>query len=257
MGFMMTRMHAQEIDIDSLDGVLSAYEVAPAGESRRPGIIFMMDGLGYRSELKSMAERLASHGYHVLLPDLYHRIGRHVHFDAAAMMQPEKVAEMRKRIGILSTDMIMGDVAACLDFLASRNGVDSSRVGIIGYCMGGRNAFLAASRFPDHFRAMAAIHPGGVVTNESTSPHLLARSVKATLYFGVAKDDVFFTREQSETLAKTLTGFGKCYLIEHYEARHGWALSDTPVYDLSEAERHWGAILEFFSEALSGNEVAR
>jgi carboxymethylenebutenolidase len=243
-------MQTREIDIATPDGAMSAYEVIPDGEGRRPAIVFLMDGLGYRAALKTMAERLASHGYHVLLPDLYHRVGKHVTFDPAGLTQPDKVAEMRKLIGTLTPDMLMSDVAACLDVLASRADVDATRAGAVGYCMGGRNAFIAATRFPDRLRATASIHPGGVVTADPTSPHLSAGSAKARMYFGIAKDDVFFTREQADTLDQTLAALGKRYQIEHYEARHGWAVIDTPVYDAAEAERHWKAILALFAEEL-------
>ena len=239
----------QEIDIATPDGVMSAYEIIPDGDGQ-PAILFLMDGLGYRAELKAMAERLASHGYHVLLPDLYHRVGKHVHFEPEVMMHPEKLAEMRQRIGNLTPDMLMSDVAACLDVLASRGNVDATRVGAVGYCMGGRTAFIAATRFPDRLRVTASIHPGGIVTGDPTSPHLLAGAAQARMYFGIAKDDVFFTKEQAETLAQTFTAHGKRYQIEHYQARHGWAVIDTPTYDAAEAERHWQAILALFAEEL-------
>jgi carboxymethylenebutenolidase len=243
-------MQAREIEITTPDGVMSAYELTPDGDGRRPAIIFLMDGLGYRAELKTMAERLASHGYHVLLPDLYHRVGKHVHFEPAVMTQPEKLAEMRKLIGNLTGDMLMSDVAGCLDVLASRANVDATRVGAVGYCMGGRIAFVAATRFPDRLRATASIHPGGIVTADPASPHRSAAPAQARMYFGIAKDDVFCTKEQAQTLDQTLAALGKRYQIEHYEARHGWAVNGTPVYDQAEAERHWTAILALFAEEL-------
>lgn len=243
-------MQTHEIEVATPDGAMSAYEISPDGEGRRPAVVFLMDGLGYRATLKTMAERLASHGYHVLLPDLYHRAGKQLCFEPDVMMRPEKLAEMRKRIGNLTPDMLMSDVAACLDVLASRANVDATRVGAVGYCMGGRNAFIAATRFPGRLRATASIHPGGIVTADPASPHLLAGTAQARMYFGVAKDDMFFTKEQAETLGQTLTAQGKRHHIEHYEARHGWAVPDTPVYDAAEAERHWTAILALFAEEL-------
>lgn len=243
-------MQTREIDLATPDGVMSAYEVFPDGVGPRSAIVFLMDGLGYRPTLKTMAERLASHGHHVLLPDLYHRVGKHVHFDPAIMTQPDKMGDMRKLLGSLTPDMLMSDVGACLDLLASRPDVDATRVGAVGYCMGGRNAFLAATRFPERLRATASIHPGGIVTPDPASPHLAAGSARARMYFGVAKDDIFFTKEQAETLGQTLSALGKRHQIEHYEARHGWAVNDTPVYDAAEAERHWSAILALFAEEL-------
>jgi carboxymethylenebutenolidase len=240
-------MHTQEIDIATPDGAMSAYEIVPDGGDRRPAIVFLMDGLGYRAALKTMAERLAGHGYHVLLPDLYHRVGRHVHFEPAVMTQLDKMGEMRKLIGGLTPEMLMSDVAACLDLLGARANVDATRVGAVGYCMGGRNAFIAATRFPDRLHATASIHPGGLVTADPASPHLRAGAAQARMYFAIARDDIFCTREQADTLEQTLTALGKRHRIEHYEARHGWAVIDTPVYDAAQAERHWEAILALFA----------
>jgi carboxymethylenebutenolidase len=59
-----------------------------------------------------------------------------------------------------------------------------------------------------------------------------------------------FTKEQAATLEQTLTALGERYQLEHYEARHGWAVIDTPVYDAAEAERHWTAILALFAAEL-------
>lgn len=244
-------MQRSEIEIATRDGTMSTYEVVPEGGGKRPAILFFMDGLGYRPALTSMADRLAAAGYHVLLPDLYYRVGKHVHFDPSIFTQPEKMGEMRKLIGALTPDLTMRDAEACLDVLASRADVDPSRIGALGYCMGGRNAFLLAARLPDRIRAAASIHPGGLVTAEASSPHLGVSGVKARLYIGQAEDDVFFTAEQAETLEAALKKAGVRYQLERYAARHGWAVPDTPVHDAAEAERHWKAILTLFGDELS------
>ncbi len=244
-------METREIDIDTPDGVMSTYEVVPDGEGPHAAVVFLMDGLGYRDALQGMARRLASHGYHVMLPDLYHRVGRHVTFDPAVMTQPEKMAEMRRLIGGLTSDAVLRDFEACVAVLATRATVDTARLGTVGYCMGGRHAFVLATRLGDRVRAAAAIHPGGLVTDAPESPHRAAEGASARLYIAVAKDDVFFTRAQADTLDATLRGLSKRYAIEHYEARHGWSVNGTPVYDEAESERHWRALEHLFGEALA------
>jgi carboxymethylenebutenolidase len=188
----------------------------------------------------------------VLLPDLFHRSGRQIHFDpAVAFSTAEEREKMRAKIGPLTTDMTMRDVAACLDTLAARPNVDATRIGVIGFCMGGRNAFVAATRFPDRIRAIVGLHPGGVVTADPASPHLSAEHAKAYLYLGIAKDDASFTREQADTLEALLTKLGKRHEIVHYEARHGWAVDDTPVRDDAQAQRAWDAALRVFGRELA------
>jgi carboxymethylenebutenolidase len=246
-------MQRSEIEIQTPDGMMSAYEVAPESDAKLPALLFFMDGLGYRAALHTMADRLAEAGYHVLLPDLFYRAGRQINFDPAIFTQPDKLVEVRKLMGGLTTDMVMSDARVCLDRLVARADVNAGRIGALGYCMGGRNAFLAATRFPDRIRATASIHAGGIVTPDpEMSPHLSASHAKARMYFAVAKDDMFFTKEHADTLDRTLEGLGKEFQIEHYDARHGWAVIDTPVYDAAEAERAHAATLALFAETLAG-----
>ena len=64
------------IDIKTQDGVSDSHFFTPPGESPAPAILFYMDGLGLRQALFDMAERMASNGYAVLLPNMYYRPGR-------------------------------------------------------------------------------------------------------------------------------------------------------------------------------------
>lgn len=245
-------MKTETIEISTADGVMSAYEVTPDGSAKRAGIVLFMDGLGIRDALRKMADRLGAAGYRVLMPDMFHRIGREVHFDPKVVFAtPDGFGVVRKTIGTLTTDQSMADADAALSTLASRADVDATRLGAVGYCMGGRIAMLAASRFPDRVKAAASIHGGGLVTSAMDSPHLVLGASRARLYFGGAKDDPSFTTENAKTLTEALERAGTSYELEQYDARHGWAIDDTPVYDSAEAERHWRAILALFEAALS------
>jgi carboxymethylenebutenolidase len=246
-------MKTETIEIQTADGTASAYEVTPDGPGPHAGVLFFMDGLGLRDALRRMADRLGAAGYHVLLPDMYYRVGRELHWDPKEVFgNPERLAEMRKQIVGMTTENVMRDVTSYLDTLASRPGVDGARLGAVGYCMGGRFAFVTTSQHPDRLRAAAAIHPGGLVTAEPTSPHLGADRVEARLYFGRASDDGSFTDENARVLDEALTRAGVRFQLELYAAKHGWAVDDTPVYDAVAAERHWRAVLELFASELSG-----
>src|SRR5205823_3139688 len=108
-----------------------------------------------------------------------------------------------------------------------------------GYCMGGRMSLTAAGTYPEKIIAAAAYHPGGVVTDAPDSPHLLAPKIKARVYVGGASEDQSFTDAQRSALDEALTKAGVDHVVEKYPAKHGWVLTDTPVYDADNAERHW------------------
>ncbi len=68
-------MRGKQIEVSMGDGVANAYVSRPVGTGPWPAIVFFMDAIGLRATLFEMADRLASFGYFVLLPDLYYRLG--------------------------------------------------------------------------------------------------------------------------------------------------------------------------------------
>ena len=84
--------------------------------------------------------------------------------------------------------------------------------------MGGRTSVIVAGRVPDRVAAAGSFHGGGLVTDDATSPHLLADQMKATVYVAGAENDASFTPEQAETLDKALTAANVTHTIEIYPA---------------------------------------
>ena len=72
----MTSVQGNVVDIPTEDGVADAYLTRPADGGPRPAVLLYMDAFGLRSRLKAMADRLAAHGYTVLVPNLFYRAGR-------------------------------------------------------------------------------------------------------------------------------------------------------------------------------------
>ena len=88
--------------------------------------------------------------------------------------------------------------------------------------------------------ALAAFHPGGLVTDAPDSPHRSAAEVKAEMYFGFAYRDPSMTAEQIATLERTLEEVDARYRSEVYEgAQHGYTMADTAAYDEGARERHF------------------
>ncbi len=108
-----------------------------------------------------------------------------------------------------------------------------------------------AGAFPDKFAAAASYHGGRLATDQPDSPHLVVKNTKAKIYVGGAVEDASFPDEQKELLEKTLTEAGVDHKIETYEgAKHGFTMTDLPVYNRDAAERHWTTMLELFGETL-------
>jgi carboxymethylenebutenolidase len=246
-------MPQTEVRIPSPDGDARAFTFTPVGEGPWPAVIFFMDAPAIRPALFQMAERLASNGYYVLLPDMFWRAGAYPPIDIPAIMKDE--ASRRAVLGPLmaSTDpeRSMRDTGAFLDWLAKQPQVKGDKVGVTGYCMGGGMALRAAGTFPDRIAAAAAFHAGNVATDAPDSPHRLAPKIKAKIYVGGADQDHGFPPEQADRLRAALTEAGVDNTVEIYAgAKHGYAPPDMQVYDAAAAERHWEALVGLLGERL-------
>jgi carboxymethylenebutenolidase len=235
--------------ITTLDGTMDGRAVWPDGEGRWPAVILYMDAGGVRPGLVSMAERLATAGYFVLLPNLYYRSGPQPPFDPAVAFQegPERQRMMRLYQSINHT-LVARDTAACLDWLLRQPPVFGKAIGCVGYCMGGGYALTAAGRHPDRVAAVASIHGARLATDAPDSPHRLAPKIRASVYIGVAGIDPHFPDEERERLRAALEAAGVTFEIEVYEnVRHGFAVTDVPVYERNASERHWTKLLQLFA----------
>jgi carboxymethylenebutenolidase len=241
-------MNAKTIDIKTKDGVAPCHFFGSPQKGDRPAVIFYMDGIGIRPALCDMAERLASHGCHVLLPNLYYRSGPAKPFEAATAFKagPEQ-DRLMSLFRSLNNKLVMEDTASFLDFLDNQPSVASRKIGCVGYCMGGAFALSAAGTFPGRIAAAASLHGSRLATDQSDSPHLLASKMRAVVYIGIAGIDTYFTPEEKQRLESALQSAGVEHTIEVYPGvKHGFAVNDTPAYDHPASERHWQQILKLF-----------
>jgi carboxymethylenebutenolidase len=245
-------MSQQTIGITTRDGVAPCHLFENTGTGTRPAVIVYMDAYGVRPALLQMAERLASGGYVVLLPDLYYRAGPIMPLDPAKAFKegPERDRVM-SLLKSLSNRLVMSDTASFLEFLASRPSVAGTKVGCVGYCMGGAFALSAAGTFPNRIAAAASLHGARLATDQPDSPHLLAPKMRAAIYVGIAGLDTHFTPEEKQRLETGLQSAGVKHTVETYpDVKHGFAVNDNLVYDRPAAELHWQRILKLFAENL-------
>ena len=240
------------INIATRAGRCPCHVYRPAGAGPWPAVLVFMDGLGIRPALFELGERLAGHGYFVLLPDLYYRSGPYQPMDARAIFGDPALRKMLADKFRVHTTLsnVMSDAGAFLDALAAQPDVKPGRIGVTGYCMGGSMALAAAGTYPERIAAAASFHGGGLATDAPDSPHRLAPRIRATVYVAGAIEDPSFPDDMKQRLEEALTNAGVDHTLETYPARHGWVFRDTPVYDAAASERHWRARVELLDSAL-------
>eukprot|EP01032_Pedospumella_encystans_P038838 gene38838-44022_t len=132
------------IDIPVPGGTAEAYVARPPATpdiGALPGVLFFMDAIGLRPQIAAMCDRIASWGYVVLAPHVFHREGTVAELapigdltDPAERDAFFKVA--LPRIGALTSDLALADIAAYVDTLRGLDGVGAGPIGVTGYCMG-------------------------------------------------------------------------------------------------------------------------
>jgi carboxymethylenebutenolidase len=209
------------------------------------------DAGGPRQTFTDMAQRLAGLGNAVLVPDIYYRDPGWAPFEMATVFSD--ASERKRLFGMITSvtpDIMAADATAFFDYLEGRPEVTGSAFGTTGYCMGGRTSLIVAGRLPARVAVAMSFHGGGLVTDDSDSPHLLADVIRATVYVGGAKGDASFTAAQARTLDEALTAAGVEHTIETYAAGHGFAVPDNGPFDEAAAERHWEAMQSVFGANL-------
>ena len=243
------------IDIPAADGTAEAYVARPESGTG-PGVLFFMDAIGLRPRIAEMADRIASWGYVVLAPNVFYRsgdveaVGPH-----ANLREPgEREAffkEAMPRIGALTPDLAVPDIAAYVDALRGLDGVTDGPIGVTGYCMGARLAVRAATGHPADVAACGGFHGAGLVTDEPDSPHAGLVTARAAFVFGHADQDPSMPAEAVEALGVELAEHGLVASNQVYPgAAHGYSMSDTSVYDEAATERHFAELEALFAGTL-------
>lgn len=234
------------IEIELAEGVAEAEVRAPASGGG-PGVLLFMDALGLRPRISDLADRIASWGYVVLAPNVFHRDG------TVAELRPDGPVSWEAigpRIGRLTTDLAEADIDAWVAALRALPGVTPGPIGTVGFCMGGRLAVRTANRYPE-VAACAALHTGGLVTPEDDSPHLGLGGARAAFLFGHADNDRSMTAEQVAVLGEALATAGLEATNEIVAgAAHGYTMSDTPAWNEEAYEWAFGRLRELFDRAL-------
>lgn len=247
-------MPTEKITILTRAGECSAYVMSPHGGGRWPAAIIYGDAGGIRPAMLEMAERLAELEYVVLLPDLFYRYGPYGPLVPREVFKGDAMAVLGPLMATTGTGKAIEDTAAFLAYLNTRADIAGTKVGAVGFCMGGGLAIAAAAAYPERFAALASFHGGNLATDVPTSPHLLVSKLAAEVYIASAENDDSYPPQMAARLEEKLTEANVSYRAETYRgALHGWMVPDFPVYDSSSADRGWRAVLSLFGRTLTSD----
>ena len=122
---------------------MEGYLTQPEAEGRHPAVVVIQEVWGVNSHIQSVTDRLPSRGYVGLAPAMFHREGR------MTLGLHEEMNTALARMGHCTDPNIVADVTAAVDYLKAQPFVRADRIGIVGFCFGGRVAYLAACNILD------------------------------------------------------------------------------------------------------------
>jgi carboxymethylenebutenolidase len=221
------------------------YFAAPAGQGPFPGVLVFQEAFGVNDYVQSEVRRLAEHGYAALAPDL---------FDGETLPHDD-MDRVYARLKTLTDAENLRRVGAAIAYFDAHDRVQHGPYGAVGFCMGGRLAFLTAATFGERIGAAASFYGGGIAPEQQRlfAP-LIDRvaDVRGELLMIYGADDASIEPREHGRLAEALSAAKKAYTLTVFpRAQHGFASRDrTAVYNADAAERAWTRTLALFDSTL-------
>jgi len=223
------------IEFTRPDGKSAPCYFSQAPEPNAPGVVLFEEWWGLDERIKATADRFASHGFSVVVPDLYRGRSAATGDEANHLMQ-----------GLDFGDAATQDAAGAARSLRDRG---AKHVGVMGFCMGGALAMLSVMHGGE-FAAASIWY--GYPPAEAGDPGAISVPVQGHW----ALDDGFFTIDGVDAIERKLQAAGVQPEFHRYDAKHGFYNTGEPDegglghYDPNHAETAWQRTVEFFDRTL-------
>ncbi|MGH2868860.1 MAG: dienelactone hydrolase family protein [Solirubrobacteraceae bacterium] len=228
---------------------IEAYLARPQDDGRRGGVVVIHHMPGYDRSTKEITRRFAEFGYDAICPNLYWR--------EAPGAAPDDAAATARAQGGVPDQRLIGDVGAAAEHL---RGLDSSngKVGVIGYCSGGRQSVLAACNLDlqaavDCYGAFVVGTPPEGFPLQVTNLVDQLPALRPPLLGLFGNEDSYPSPEQVNELDEILTANSKPHEFHRYDdAGHAFFSVDRPSYRVAAANDGWERIAAFYKTHLGG-----
>lgn len=237
------RLRTEELSFTRKDHRINAYAAWIRRDERVPGIILIHDVFGLTEHYRDIARRLAEEGFFALAIDLYSREGApHLPDAAAALQWVRQVNDQR----------VLADIDGAVHLLRTRLDVRARSIGITGFCMGGRYAFMAACAVPD-IAACVSFYGMLRVADKPAGPLDFAADLNCPFLGLYGEQDPSIPRADIKELESILRRTEKTFKTKIYpEAGHAFFNDQRPeAYHAEAAHDAWQRTLKFFRTHLS------
>jgi len=213
-------------------GSLKGYQAAPES-GRGPGVVVIQEWWGLVDHIKDVCDRFAAAGFVALAPDLYH---------GQTTKSPDQAGKLMMALHIDETEK---ELQGAADYLLKQDGVTSTKIGVVGFCMGGALALYTATKNPNV--GASVVFYGGHPNVKPDLPNLHAPVLG--IY---AENDGFVTPQLVRELESKLKELGKEIDVVMYPGTdHAFFNDSRPeVYNAEAAADSWRRTVEFLKHRL-------
>ena len=239
-----TGLTVGEVSIPVGDFRMPAYRAMPAGKTMLPVVLVVSEVFGVHEHIADVARRFAKLGYLAIAPELFERQGDAQSYGEVAKLMSEVVSKA-------SDAQVTGDLDACVAW-AKTNGGDPSKLGITGFCWGGRISWLYAAHNPGvkagvawYGRLVGAANP-----LQPKHPLDVAASLNGAVLGLYGGDDPGIPQDtvdaMNAALAKGTAAAKKSQIVVYPGAPHAFHADYRPSYRQQPAEDGWKRCLAWF-----------
>ena len=240
-----TDIHTDMESLATADGLMPAYVCRPEGVGPYPAVIVVMEAFGLNAHIKDVVERIAREGYVTIAPDLFYRFG-------SPIVPYEDVPRAVGYLEKFDDAVLMAEMGVVIQHLKGRPEVRGERIGITGFCVGGRIAFLTACRHAAAIKVAVPFYGGGIAVDTPTAPINLADRIQCAVLCFFGETDRMIPMDQLQRVDERLKRFKKTAEVKVYKgAGHGFFCNERPSYDAAAAQSAWTTMCAWLAKYLN------
>ena len=236
---------AGEVKIPVQGGEIPGYRAMPAAGVNFPTILVVQEIFGVHEWIKDICRRLAKMGYYAIAPELYARQGDPTRISDTGTLIKDIVSKVPDA-------QVIGDLDAAAAYAKSTGKADTTKLGITGFCWGGRIVWMYAGHNPDLKAAVAWYGPVARSYHEGDrTPLDIVPNIKAAVLGLYGGDDPGIPRETIDRINAAMKAAGKTAEIVVYpDTPHGFLADYRPSYRKEAAADGWRRLTEWFKKYL-------
>ena len=234
---------AGEVKVPVKDGQIPAYRAMPAKGGNFPVILVIQEIFGVHEYIQDICRRLAKQGYYAIAPAMFSR--------EADVSNMSLDAILKEVVPVVPDAQVMTDIDSTVAFAKASGKANTARLGIVGYCWGGRTVWLYANHNP---AVKAGVSYYGLLAglkgpNKPADPVDVAANLKVPVLGLYAGEDSFVPDEVVDKMRNELgKGNSASEIVVFPAVNHGFHADYRPTYDRRAATYAWKLTLDWFKE---------